>query len=451
MDAPERDAAKSAAETTEKKKGKKGQGYRRVLGVTTLIKIGGMALTLVSSIVLARWLGASEYGAYAFASSLIAFLAIPGAMGTERLTVRNIASYLSRSQPALAYGSYLWGNRSVGISSSSLFLVAASCLLWWSDGWPRGAMAQASLIALLLVPAFSLTKQRQATLCGLHQVTAGLFPELLLRPALHLGFVALAWWLAPAQLDAVLATALFGLATLIAYATGNLILKPHLVRHFANVQPRFDSRAWLKSAMPFAIMASIYVIHQKADILMLGWLGTTKDIGIFHVVSRCTDALLVFYNAMQSGFAPSVAKLHASGERVELQKLISRSTRIVTLMTGCAALVLSAGSPWILSIFGAEFREGMAALLILAAAQLLNVALGPSGMVLNMIGGERVMLFSLLASVAVNIGLNFLLVPRFGVTGAAIATATAVVSLGVVLAIAAKRKTGISVTIFRFF
>lgn len=426
------------------------QGYRRLLGVTTLIKIAGIGLTLISSIVLARALGAAAYGAFAFASTLITFLAIPGAMGTERLTVRHVATYLSKSQPALAYGSYLWGNRTVAISSTLCFAVAATGLLAWSGGWPSEPMAQTSLIALLLVPVFALTKQRQATLRGMHQVAAGLFPELALRPAVHVLLVLAVWWLAAPALDAVMAIALLGVATLLSYGVGNLILRPHLRRHFDGVEPQFEARQWLRSALPFAVMAGIYVVHQKVDVLLLGWLGTAKDVGIFHVVSRCTDATLVFYNALQAGLAPAVAKLYAGGDRQQLQRLIFRSTRTITLLTLAATLVLLVGGPWILGLFGGEFKGGFTALAILALAQLLNVALGPAGMVLNMVGAERVTLVALLVSVAVNIVLNLLLVPQFGVTGAAIATAVALSVLSIVLAVAARHRAGIAVTVFKF-
>lgn len=439
-----------ARDTPPAGRGPRKGGLKRLLGVTTLIKLAGMGLTLLSSIVLARVLGASEYGAFAFASTLLTALAIPGAMGTERLTVRSIARYLAQGHKALAYGSYRWGNRSVAISSLLCAAVGLAALLAISGGLPDDSMGRAALLALALVPLFSLTKQRQATLRGLHRVASGLFPELVLRPALHVLMIGGLWWAMAQALDAVSAIALLGAAALASYIVGNAILRPHLRREFAGVEPQYDARAWLRAAFPFALLAGIYVLHQKVDVLLLAWLATPADVGVFHVVSRCTDAMLLFYNALQAGLAPSAARLYALDDKRQLQSLVHRSNAVVCGLTAAAALVLIAGGPWILRLFGPEFAAGYWALVILAVGQLVHVGLGPAGMLLNMAGQERVTLAALALSVALNTGLNLILVPRMGVTGAALATGAALVALALGLAVAAKRRTGISSTLLRF-
>ena len=77
----------------------------------------------------------------------------------------------------------------------------------------------------------------------------------------------------------------------------------------------------------------------------------------------------------------------------------------------------------VLRVFGSEFSGGGAALLLLAAGQLINIATGSVGFVLIMVGRTGWDLVVYAASLALNLGLAFWLCPRYGMEGAAVANA----------------------------
>jgi O-antigen/teichoic acid export membrane protein len=140
---------------------------------------------------------------------------------------------------------------------------------------------------------------------------------------------------------------------------------------------------------------------------------------------------------------PNIAGMHARGDRIGLQHLVTKAARIVSLMAAAGlAILLFAGHPLLSLMFGAEFTEAYMALIILAFGQLVNALFGPVALVLNMTGHERLTLIGVLVAVGVNVLLNLLLIPRFGMEGAACASAAALITWNVVLAIILRRRVG---------
>lgn len=94
--------------------------------------------------------------------------------------------------------------------------------------------------------------------------------------------------------------------------------------------------------------------------------------------------------------------------------------------------------------FDADLYNGHIALLILCAGQIVNVLCGSVGMVLLMTGHQQYSIFSVLIAVLLNAGLNLLLIPVYGLTGTAIATASSVAAWNIIMYIFVFRKTKIS-------
>jgi O-antigen/teichoic acid export membrane protein len=110
-------------------------------------------------------------------------------------------------------------------------------------------------------------------------------------------------------------------------------------------------------------------------------------------------------------------------------------------------LVLILFGRWILAaVFGDEYAVGATALAILAAAQLANAAAGSVGQLLSMTGHERDAARGVALSALVNVALNALLIPRWGMNGAAAASAASLITWNVLLAILVHRRLGLHST-----
>jgi O-antigen/teichoic acid export membrane protein len=97
----------------------------------------------------------------------------------------------------------------------------------------------------------------------------------------------------------------------------------------------------------------------------------------------------------------------------------------------------------VLALFGAKFAGGAPVLAILAIGQFVNVATGSVGWILIMCGYERLMRNIIIVCATATVALNFLLIPLYGVVGAALATATTLALQMLVAAALVWRKLGL--------
>jgi O-antigen/teichoic acid export membrane protein len=194
----------------------------------------------------------------------------------------------------------------------------------------------------------------------------------------------------------------------------------------------------------------VLVAHQllvnsvpQIDILMLGWLTGTGEVGVYHAASRGALLITLVFGAMNGAAAPTIARLWGAGHVAEIQDLVTccaRTTFAVALLVGATLLL---GAKTFLGLFGPEFVRGELPMTILLLGWLGAVACGPSQILLIMTGFERAALSALGGGVAVNVVLNAVLIPAAGVTGAAAATAISVVFYHLAQCRAAHRLTGI--------
>lgn len=147
------------------------------------------------------------------------------------------------------------------------------------------------------------------------------------------------------------------------------------------------------------------------------------ELGVYAAAVRVAQALILFLTAVNYMFSPFVADLHARGERDKLDGLYKALTRWVVAGTVPILLLLIIVPGPVLKIFGGSFESGTGALRILLIGQAVNVAVGSVGFILIMVGRTGSDLVVYAASFLIDLGLSFLLAPRFGAEGAATAQA----------------------------
>jgi O-antigen/teichoic acid export membrane protein len=357
---------------------------------------------------------------------------------------------MARKNATLVRGIWAWAGRFVFFTSLGLTLLAGLVAWLW-----HGCFAKAYLTtfawALLLIPLMALSKLRGTALWGLHREVQGQLPENLVQPGLLVlllgGVLLLGLSFSPAQamgLQVAVAAVAFGVgAGLLIRAT------PVKVRQ---AYPRFESRLWLNSVLPLAFIGGMQLINKNSSIVILGFFVPADQIGIYRVAVQASILAALGLHAINMVVAPRFASLYARGERERLQHLVTSSTRAILafnlLVTAGAALL----GRWFLDLFfGPEFVAAYVPLMILLIGQFVNSAAGLVGSVLNMTGHERETARGIVVSAAVNLLLNLLLAPSFGIIGAAVATAVALVTSNVLLWWAVRKRLGINSLAFDLF
>jgi len=279
-----------------------------------------------------------------------------------------------------------------------------------------------------LIPLRALIGIRSAALRGLRHVLAGIVPDQIVRPTLLVAFMSLALLVPAFELSPASAMGLTVLSALLVFLLGAWLLYRARPASLVAVAPIYQPRVWLAAAWPMALTQGFEQINRYADVLLLGLLAVTADVGVYRVAVQGAMLVSLGLTALNMVAAPFITRLHAQGEQHKLQKLVHRTAQGALAFALPAVLGFAAFGEWLLvNLFGAEFSAAYWPLLILAVGQLLNAGFGPTGLLLNMTGHERDVTRVVAVAAGMNVLLNLALIPLFGVIGAAVATSVSLV------------------------
>lgn len=417
---------------------------RRGASASVLLKVSATGLSFLTGVFLARVLGPENFGIYAYAMALATLLAVPAALGLPQLLIREVAASKQRADWGLMRGLLQWSD-GVTVAATVLLMALGAPAAWFlSRTMPEPGLAALGL-ALLLVPFMALASLRVAALQGLRHVVLAQLPDGLLRPALFLVGTLLAWLLLGSTFGVLWALAIQLVVTILAFAAGVVLLAAKRPEPLAAVAPRRRAAAWRASMAPMLFISGVYIINAHADLLMLGLLASAHDVGVYRVATRGSQIMLFMLIAANVAAAPVFASL--AGDRPRLQAAVTLTARIVLLFSLPMALLLVLfGEPLLRLVFGGAYAGAAAALAILAVGQLVNAATGSAAELLMMTGNERANAKVAALGVVANVGGNAVLIPAYGMEGAAVATAVSVALVNILLTVAARRKLRVDAT-----
>lgn len=406
----------------------------------TLMKLSGAALALSVVIILARVLGPAEYGVYAYVIALVSLLAVPVQAGLPTLVIRETARAAREHEWSILKGLWRWSTLAAG---GFAFVIAIIVFIALPIASQRISEANVGVFywGLALVPLVAWGTLRGAALTGLHKIVLGQLPESLLRPGILLTFLlAGLLWLPGFQPSANEAMELTVLAGLLSLITVSIVLRLNCPTKLSYVQPVYRHKVWFTAMWPLAFVAGMQVINGYADILILGFFTSSDKIGIYRVATQTATLVAFILQVVNTVVAPHFARMQAAGEKAQLQKLVTRSAQLTLLSALPIALTLILFGDVVLEIlFSSDYTGGYLPLAILAVGQLINAGVGSVGILLNMTGHERETAKGVALAAFINIPLNLILIPVWGMAGAALATSVSLIIWNIVLWRAVRR------------
>jgi O-antigen/teichoic acid export membrane protein len=427
------------------------QGYSAILArgaVSALvIRIAGCGLLFALHVLIARLLGPEQYGIYIYAITWINILGILCLLGFGSSLVRFIAEYNIRQQWGLLHGLLRRCDQIVlGLSVLvSLLGILVICVL---SEHLSGDMRVTFYIAFGMLPISVFCSVREVVLRGLKHIVPSEFLLQVLRPGLT-GLVFAGLFLITgnsiksptamtANLLAIVITAVIGAAFVV-------VLLPKPVRE---AEPHYDQKTWLSVSIPLLLIAGMHIVLKRTDIIMLGMIKNSETAGIYSAATRLSDLVIFGLAAVNAILAPMISELFHSGNTRRLQNIIFFSTRGIFVFSLSITIILAIFGKSFLGIFGTAFVAAYPSLLILLGGQMVNASAGSVGYIMTMTGNQNLAGLVLAASAALNIVLNYLLIPRYGTVGAAVSTALTMALWNVVLMGIVLKQLNINPTIF---
>ena len=419
--------------------GEKGDFATVLLGAgqVLIIRILSSAVGYASMILLARWMGSSEYGLYSFAIAWMTLLAYPATLGMTGAGVRFVAQYAAANDWQYVAGLMKVSSWLTFGCGALVAALAIAAVLYFKSYFNPGYVAP-TIVALAGIPIVALTIVRSEAIRGLGWLALAWGPLQLGQPLLLL-IVAAAMVVFAMQLTAAMGVC----ASILAYAA-NLIAQWGVLHARLGtrikVEPKVNLGAWLGVAVSFVWISLANVILLQAGVIVVGVFLKPQDVALYSAAAATSGLVtLPLYAATALG-APKFAALHSQQRRLELQALVTNVTRWTFWPSLAIALMFVAFGTIVLHLFGPGFEQGYAMLLILTLGQLVNAFSGPVLSLLNMTGHQVVTARVLSTSATLGVVFGLVFTPIWGSVGTAVAFSGAMMLWNAWLAISVIRK-----------
>ena len=204
-----------------------------------------------------------------------------------------------------------------------------------------------------------------------------------------------------------------------------------------------DAGKWFAIGLPLLAIIMAQELMNQLEVLLLGSLADARSAGLFSAAWRLASLLPFALQALATVGAPMIASAYHRNRPDEMHRVAKLNARLGFAFALLAGLALVVGGRWLLGIFGPEFTAAYPALLVLLLGGLVNASTGVVAYLMTLTGRERPALAIFVAALAVSLSLNLVLIPRFGIIGAAVASTSALSFWNVAMLIYVRRTIGI--------
>jgi O-antigen/teichoic acid export membrane protein len=405
----------------------------RLAGSTGVMFAGGWmayGLSTLFQIAVARNIGAHEFGAYMVGVGLSWVLAQIAPLGMTWAVVRYVAIYRSQDDQERVRGTVWLGVRITAISGTLLAVAMflAAPMLAERILHDPGFTVLLRVLSVC-VPLSALTELLLASVQAHTRVVSTVVVRSVAVPALRLfgALGALVVFGGGAVTVACGYLAAESVALLLAVASALRVLPPGPIR--------FPGRHVTRYARPLAAQRILESSTADFGNLVLSASHSVNLVALFTAALRFTEVANALFKAIGIALAPMVSDIHTADQHDHLARLYKAASRWVFAIGVPAFLVQVLFGRWLLTLFGEEFTAAYLALVIVAVGQLINYSTGVTVDVIRMIGRSGLMLANTVLDVTTYVTLNLVLVPRYGLTGAALAAAIQLSSSNVVRAV----------------
>jgi O-antigen/teichoic acid export membrane protein len=394
-----------------------------------------LGVNFLSQVLVVRYFSTSDYGAWAYALSVVALCQGFSSVGLKRAVTRFVPIYHEKQEYEKLFGTILLVLGSILVAG----IVIVGALHLWPEQMARLINEQGNALGLLLIMIFLVPVEAlDGALIGLFasfsSPRAIFFRRYVLGPGLKLAvvvllitlgsevtFLAYGYLAASALGVLVYSWVLFGVLR-----RQGLLAKLHLG------SIRVPAREVFSFAIPLMTSDLLAAVMLSSNAILLGYFWSMDQVAFFRVVLP----LAILNKSVAGSFAllytPAMARLFARDDKKGINELYWRTTAWVALLSfPIFAVTFSLARPLTVMFYGARYEQSWIILALLSFSYYFDVLLGFNGLTLKVLGKLRyIVTINLLAAVA-NVGVNLLLIPRLGALGAALGTAGTVIAYAI--------------------
>ena len=381
------------------------------------------------SALLARWVGPEYLGIYSMANAIMLISEVLSKMGMETGVMR----FVSRLDPERDNDkiSEIIASAIKMCALFSLFfmivLISCSSYIVSNILSEKSLMVSVLIVFAISIPFNASTLVAAAATQGYKKLKYKSIVTQFINPTILLVSMIICYWFFSAESALMFPMLITGIVGCIAMFQPLKYLSG--IRRQQIIKTKFNYDL-LKFSYPFMFVIILQTFMHWMDILMLGYFTNASTVGLYHPSARTAGLLQALLMSFISIYAPMISQFHSEKNILKMNQTYKMVSRWLLVFSIPISIMFILFPENILSLFGKEYISSSNVLIILTIATLLQAIFGAASPTLGMSGFTRLILINTSIAFIFNLGLNYTLIPLYGINGAAYATLITLTIIG---------------------
>ena len=373
------------------------------------------------TLLLARWVGSEFLGIYSLANSVRLISEVFGKMGMEIGVMRFVSLLnpdIEKKKIQRLIGSAVKMTMAISVVIMAGLLVSSGFIVTHILKGPP-LLKIVLMVFAIAIPFNAITLVVAFATQGFKRLKYKIFITQFLNPTILLVVMIISFWFISVEV-ALMAPML--VSSIIGFIVMFAVLKKLTgVKNQQLLKAPFD-RELLVFSYPLMFVTILLTLMHWMDILMLGAFTNASTVGLYHPAARTAGLLQALLTSFLSIYSPMIAQFHAKSDQKNMSGSYKLVSRWLLTFSIPVALIFLVYPQKVMLLFGAEYLPSANVLIVLTAATFIHAILGAAQSTLSMTGHTRLLLWNAIGAFIINIILNIILIPNYGMIGAAWAT-----------------------------
>ena len=410
-------------------------------GLSFLIRIGGQIMGFLLTLIIAHYFGAKGLGDYVLSIVVLRVFTLFSKLGMDTFSIRFIASFAKQGKWKSIQ---LFRNKIICLLSITS-LIFSLLMYYFSDDIANLVHAKVEHVRLnaffVLPMAFFMLHYQ--SLRGLKKIAEFSFFYRMAQATFSIILIfIITQFFVDGNVPVYAYLSSLAIVSLLAFIVFfNSYNKIKRISDEEQIEELKYSEI-LKVSIPLMFAQSVQFIMAWTDKLMLGNMMGSEEVGIYFTAFKLSMFASIALMAINSIASPKFAEMFAKNDMAGLKKVAHQSSKMIFLATLPLVLLFFAFPEFLLGLFGEEFKVGVKAFVFLSFGKLISSFSGSAGNILQMTGKQVIFMNVLFVGAIVNVILNFFLIPKFGINGAALASMISLSMWNLIMVYFVKREFG---------
>jgi O-antigen/teichoic acid export membrane protein len=428
MDSPTTVSSPTATSTEVALRARRSATKRQIRG-SSLLLIGqflSKGVNFAIQVLIVRYLAKSDYGAFAYALSIVSVGQTITLFGLDRAITRFVPIYHEQHDYNKMFGTIFMVLATVISLGIALVLVFYGLQDLITTYFISDQLAFSLLLILIfLSPVNALDEMLNGMFAVFSRPGAIFFRKYVMGPGLRLGIVLLLTLSSRGVRFLSIGYLGAGALAVLVYAIILLYtLKEQGIFRYLNLRSiQIPAREVLYFTVPLLASDLVYVVMNSVDAVLLERFQGVVDVAALRAVQPTARLNQIVLSSFGLLFTPAAARMFARNDKEGINDLYWKNAIWIAVVSfPIFVFTFSLAKPITLFLYGARYEQSALILALLSFGYYFNAALGQNGLTLKVVGKVRYIVVIDVLVAILNLGINLLLIPRYGALGAAFGT-----------------------------